>query len=89
MCHPAEREASSGFGLSKVIAAVFVAGVILGTALGLWWALRTPATPAQAHVPSAIGVSVQNASVEAINAEFQQRIFKAMASSRFFELRTM
>jgi hypothetical protein len=71
-----------------MIAGVFVAGVVLGTALGLWWALspRTPASPA-VHVPSAIGVGGQNASVESINAEFQQRIFKEMAAGHFFEIR--
>ena len=73
-----------------MIATVFVAGVVLGTALGLWWALasRTPASPAQAHMPSAIGVG-GNTSVEAINNEWQQRIFREMATGRFFELGTM
>jgi hypothetical protein len=75
--------------LAVGVAAVFVAGVVLGTALGLWWALspRTTASPAHVHVPSAIGVGGSNINVEAINDDWSRRVFKQLASGRFLEIR--
>lgn len=71
-----------------IAAAIFAAGVVLGTALGLWWALRSRTTPpaAPAHIPSAISLG-GNVSAEAINHEWQQRCFHEMSKNTFFEIR--
>lgn len=72
-----------------IAAAVFVAGVVLGTASGLWWALssRTPASPAHVHEPSAIGVGGRIISAEEANTEMLQQIFRQLGRGELFEIR--
>ena len=57
------------------------------------WLRHTPVKaqqpPQQQYVEwTMIGVGGQNTSVESINAEWQQQIFKQLASGHFFEIHT-
>jgi hypothetical protein len=73
-----------------IAAVIFSAGIIVGVAAGIIWALREPATKAEApeHVPTAIGLGDQNnIGIGSVDADRLRAILKHVDSRTLYEIK--
>jgi hypothetical protein len=71
-----------------MVAAVFVAGVVIGAAAGIWWALRkVPAQPIEPRRAHWVGVGPQTIGIGSIDGERLRAIFKAIDVQTLVEIK--